>query len=92
MVESGRRVCLLVGGLRNEVVGSRVVEAGLAAGGIAAAGWAIAVLVGAVADAGLAIVAVALAVEQQPQVLPNALQWSAFFVIQLALNTADSIR
>ena len=49
MAESGRRVCLYVVGRRNEVVGSKVVEAGLAVGEIAAAGWAIAVFVGAAA-------------------------------------------
>ena len=62
MVEFGRRVCLLVVGLHSEVVGRRVVEAGLADGGIAAAGWAIAVVVEAAADAGWAIVAVAAVV------------------------------
>ena len=63
MVEIDRRICQLVVGRNSEIVGRMVVEAGLADGGIAAAGWAIAVVVvGAAADAGWAIVAVAAAV------------------------------
>ena len=64
MVEIGRRICQSVVGRHSEIVGRRVVDAGLAAGGIAAAaaGWAIAVVVGAAADAGWAIVAVAAVV------------------------------
>ena len=62
MVETGRRICQLVVGPHSEIVGRRVVYAGLADGGIAAAGFAIAVVVGADPDAGWAIVAVAAAV------------------------------
>ena len=62
MVEIGRRICQLVVGRHSEIVGRRVVDAGLADGGIAAAGFAIAVVVGADPDAGWAIVAVAAVV------------------------------
>ena len=62
MVEIGRRICQLVVGRRSEIVGRRVVDAGLADGGITAAGFAIAVVVGADPDAGWAIVAVAAVV------------------------------
>ena len=61
--EGGHRVCLCVVGLRSGVVGSKVVDAGLAAGETAAAGWAIAAVAAAVAvGAAVALAAVAVVV------------------------------
>ena len=63
LTEGGHRVCLCVVGLRSGVVGSKVVDAGLAAGEIDVAGWAIAAAVDAVAvGAAVALAAVAVVV------------------------------
>ena len=62
MAESGHRECLYVVGQRSEAVGSKVVDAGLAVGEIAAAGWAIAAVVAAADEVGWAIAAAVAAV------------------------------
>ena len=63
VTEGGHRVCLCVVGLRSGIIGSKVVDAGLAAGETAAAGCASVAVAAAVAvGAAVALAAVAVVV------------------------------